>query len=304
MHLICLHNVIPGPIDAFDEKCSRISVAEFEAFLDAVAARFDLVSYSTYAQRLRTGGTDDTVALSFDDGFLGVKDHALPVLAARGLDAIAFINPPYLGNPPDRIFHFLELEIAFRLTAVDRLQLSFADEPLDLTQMKPRVKALKRVKKLLKTRPEADRATGHAEVLDRLGVPLEAIHSFAKGDARFQLMAPDGLQVLVAAGWSIGSHAMSHRTLSMLDDEDRWAEIDGARRYFRDQFGWTEMTFAYPYGDHVHVGDSAPRDVARASHPMAFTTIPGASDLAHAPHRLPRIDYKRFLRDYRVLNAA
>ena len=132
MHLICLHNVVPGPVDAFDRKCSRISVAEFEQFLDDVSARFNLVSYSTYATHLRQGrNAQDLVALSFDDGFRGVHDHALPVLKARGLDAIAFLNPPYLGNPAGRIFHFLELEIAFRLTNAPRL--SFDDEDFDLT---------------------------------------------------------------------------------------------------------------------------------------------------------------------------
>ena len=305
MHLICLHNVIPGPVDAFDEKCSRISVDEFEGFLDEVSARFTLISYSDYEARLRSGSTDDAiVALSFDDGFLGVFDHAKPVLDARGLDAIAFINPPYLGNPPGRIFHFLELEIAFRLSKETRLQASFLETPLDLSAEKPRVKALKTIKKLLKTRPEADRATGHAEVLSRLGVTLAEIVSYAHADGKFGLMSEDQIRQLSDSGWTIGSHAMTHRTLSMLPTAEMEHEIATSSQFFEDRFGWTSLPFAYPYGDAIHVGTAAPEACARAGHPMAYTTIPGPSQFASSPHVLPRIDYKRFVREQTLLQAA
>ncbi len=305
MHLICLHNVVAGPVDAFDKKCSRISVAEFERFLNAVSKRFELVSYSEYENRLRGGvGADDCVALSFDDGFLGVHTYALPVLKAQGLDAIAFINPPFLGNPQDRIFHFLELEIAFRLTDVPELRLSFVAEPLNLTQMKPRIAAMKLVKKLLKTREDAERVMGHAEVLQCLGIDRSEILDCAASDPKFRIMEASHLNDLRASGWAIGSHAMSHRTLSMISAEDLASEIGEARAFFETAFGWRDMPFAYPYGDVVHVGPDAPRVVAREGHPIAFTTIPGPSNFAQTPHLLPRIDYKRFLRDYEAPVAA
>ena len=305
MHLICLHNVVVGPVDAFDKKCSRISVAEFEGFLDAVSERFELVSYSDYEARLRSGTrANNCVALSFDDGFLGVHTFALPELRARGLDGIAFINPPFLGNPPGRIFHFLELEIAFRLTEVRELRLSFVDRSLDLTDEKPRVAAMKLVKKLLKTRSEIERVAGHAEVLERLGVDRSEIRAFAASDPKFRIMDEGHLGDLRTAGWAIGSHAMSHRTLSMVSPEDLDTEIGEARAFFETTFGWRDLPFAYPYGDVIHVGPNAPRVVAREGHPMAFTTVPGPSDFAQAPHLLPRIDYKRFLRDYEVPVAA
>ena len=298
MHLICLHNVIPGPVDAFDEKCSRISIDEFEGFLDAVAARFDLISYSDYASRLQDGRiTAHAVALSFDDGFLGVHDHAFPILARRGLDAIAFINPPVIGNPPGVLFHFLELEIAFRLTEKRAPAFELLGDQCDLSTERSRIRTMKRVKKLLKTRPEPDRALGHAEVLDRLLVTRDAIHAYACSNPKYHAMNTGQLRTLVAAGWAIGSHAMTHRTLSMLPADELAHEIEAARAWFSDTFGWTALPFAYPYGDAVHVGEAPPARVAAAGHPIAYTTQPGTSDLRTAPHRLPRVDYKRFLRD-------
>ena len=303
MHLICLHNVIKGPCDAFDEKCSRISEGEFERFLDAVTRGFDLVSYSTYVTRLAEGrAADNTVALSFDDGFQGVHDHALPILSERGLDAVAFLNPPFLGNPPGQLFHFLELEIAFRLTRATGLDM--AGQTFAFTDETARVKAMKKVKKHLKTRPEAERARGHAMVIEALGVARAAMFDFLKDDPRFEIMGDAEVTALHDAGWTIGSHGTSHRTLAMLSEDEVAEEIGAAARAFADRFGWANLPFAYPYGDAIHVGDAAPRLVAEAGHPMAFTTQSGASDLARDPFRLPRIDYKRFLRDYGLLEAA
>lgn len=305
MHLICLHNVMPGPMDAFDKKCSRISTDEFAQFLDEVAARFELISYSAYERLLRAGqGRDDAVALSFDDGFWGVIAHAKPILDARGLDAIAFINPPYLGNPPGEIFHFLELEIAFRLTEAPALSLSFVPEVIDLEPLSARVKTLKTAKKLLKTRPEPERVAGHREVLAALQVPHEAILGYAQAHEKFRIMTADELRELRAGGWAIGAHTMSHRTLSMLPPEEQSDEIVGGMRYFSSHFGWQMTVLAYPYGDVVHVGDEVPKVSARAGFEMAYTTVPGPSDFAQAPHRLPRIDYKRFLREQALLGAA
>lgn len=310
MHLVCLHNVIPDEPDAFDRKCSRISVDEFERFLDDLPRHgLRLVSYSEYEALLRDGCTDpDVVALSFDDGFLGVHDNAAPVLAARGTDAVAFIVPPFLGNPPDRIFHFLETEIAFRLSTRETLRLSYWDETFDLTITKSRIAAMKRVKKLLKTRPEADRVTGRAEMLEKLGVSHAEILGYAhrpgENTARFSVMAPRHLQALHDQGWTIGAHSMTHRTLSMLSDAELETEIGTAAEFFAQHFGWTALPFAYPYGDIVHVGPRPPLAVAAAGHPLAFTTVPGPSDLAAAPHLLPRVDYKVFLRDHALLDTA
>jgi peptidoglycan/xylan/chitin deacetylase (PgdA/CDA1 family) len=256
------------------------------------------VSYADYEARLRTGETgEDCVSLSFDDGFLGVHDHALPILAARDLTAVAFINPPFVGNPDGALFHFLELEIAFRLTDLPALTVSFHDTPFDLGSDSGRVKAMRRVKKLLKTRPEAQRVAGHREVLAVLGVSQREILNYARQHSKFRIMDEAQLRALHSAGWTIGSHAMTHRTLSMLDPDDLASEIDGAQRYFEIRFGWRDLPFAYPYGDVIHVEAEAPHAVAARGHPVAYTTVPGPSDFERAPHLLPRIDDKRFMAD-------
>lgn len=299
MHLICLHNVIADQTDAYDEKCSRISIDEFEQFLDEVSRRFTLVSYSVYSEMLEGGHDDpDCVSLSFDDGFLGVYAHAFPALEARNIDAVAFINPPFVGNPPNHLFHFLEIEIAFRLSPRSELKLTISDECFDLRTDRSRIKAMKAVKKLLKTSPEAIRSTVHEELLEKLDVSREVVHRYAHTDPKFQIMGRSNLRALRSANWIIGSHAMSHRTLSMLSRSEAEAEIREARDYFQSEFGWYELPFAYPYGDRVHVGTCPPAICAEAGHPIAYTTVPGPSDFTREPHLMPRIDYKRFVRDF------
>ncbi len=304
MHLICLHNVIDGAPDPFDKRCSRISAAEFEWFAETVSERFELVSFEVYRAHLEENtGHESVVALSFDDGFRGVRSFAAPVLGARGLAAIAFLNPPYLGNPEGQIFHFLELEIAFRLTEHARVSLSFWEPVLDLGDETARVASMRRVKKLLKTASEGNRRDWHREVLDKLGVERRDIFAFAQNDPRFAIMTEQEVRDLEASGWAIGSHGMHHTTLSMLPAEMVRQEIAEARDDLRTRFGWDGLPFAYPYGDIVHIGPEAPKACEDAGHPMAFTTIPGESDVKRAPFHLPRIGYDRFVREFGLTGA-
>lgn len=283
MRLICLHNVVSGPVDAFDRKCSRVSAAEFEAFLELASARTRLVSYSAFETALDEGRLEtDMVALSFDDGFLGVHRHAFPALAARGLDAAVFVNPPLVAA--GGLFHFLELEIAFRLAA------SAAPE-------KERVKAMKAAKKRLKALPEAERAAGHDALLVELGVARDAIARYAAGFEKYDVMGRAELLELRAAGWRVGSHTLTHRTLGMLDEADVRAEVLGSKRGLEALLDGRDETFAYPYGEAVHVGTVAPRVCREAGYRRAYTTTPAPIGPDADPFLLPRLDYKEFVKE-------
>ena len=71
----------------------------FDAHLDLYSSLGDVVSYEE-GRRLATAGniTRPTFSLTFDDGYRGVVDHALPRLADRKLSALASVNPPFLGG--------------------------------------------------------------------------------------------------------------------------------------------------------------------------------------------------------------
>lgn len=296
MRLVCLHNVIGEPADAFDRKCSRVSAEEFGDFLDRTAARWDLVSFSDFERALDEGRREPRMAaLSFDDGFLGVHRHAFPLLRARGLDAAAFVNPPLAER--GGLFHFLEIEIAFRLARRPELRLDFLQMELDLSSEPLRVKAMKTAKKRLKTMPELARAAGHETLLEALGVSREEIARHAAGKEKYAVMSRAELLELRAAGWRVGSHTLSHRTLGMLDEAAVREEVLGSKRELEALLGGRDEAFAYPYGEPVHVGPIAPRACRDAGYRRAYTTTPLPIGPDADPLLLPRLDYKVFVKE-------
>lgn len=299
MIVVCLHNVVAGPADAFDRKCSRVGAEELESFLERASARWRLVPFSEAARLLDAGRDDErAVALSFDDGFLGVARHALPLLARRGLDAAAFLNPPFVRDPSGALFHFLEIELAFRLTRAPSLELDALGGRLPLGGEKERVAAMKAAKRRLKVLPEPARRDAHARLLEALGASPEGLRAAARGDERYATMGREEALALRAAGWTLGSHGLTHRTLGMLAREEAREEIAGSKASLEALLGGEAADFAYPYGEDAHVGERAPALCRRARYRRAFTTVPGPIRPGDDPYRLKRVDYKEFVAGY------
>jgi len=275
MYIVYYHNVIDGPIDAYDRVLARLSKREFEKQVDLITKRLRPVSLPSMLERFER----DTVAFTFDDGFRGVLDHAFPVLAERGIPASVFVVTSRLESSDDEIFHFDELELAFRLTPRRRyLRLDFLSAiPHPMFSALGRRYTLKRIKNKLKVLPEDERRHWHARILDELGVPPDACRVHARSLDKFRTLSPADLRKLIDAGWTVGSHTRTHRTLSALSPEDLRDEIAGSRADLERHLGLHDIPLAYPYGGAEHISAAVEEESARAGYSCALTTIPGVN---------------------------
>jgi peptidoglycan/xylan/chitin deacetylase (PgdA/CDA1 family) len=57
------------------------------------------------------------------------------------------------------------------------------------------------------------------------------------------------IKEMMAAGWEVGSHSLSHPDLTILDDAKLRAEIVDSRKRLEALLGDPILTFAYPFGD-------------------------------------------------------
>ena len=96
---------------------------------------------------------------------------------------------------------------------------------------------------------------GHASVLDQ-ALPMLARHGFV-GTVFPRLdvlgspgsLSQPGLEALVAAGWEVGSHTLTHRNLTTLDDAELERELAGSKRELEALLGRPCRSIAYPRGD-------------------------------------------------------
>lgn len=293
MKVVCLHNVLKELDDEFDKKCSRISVAEFEAFLDRVEIEFKIVGMEQALTWLEKKECHpEAVVLTFDDGFLGVVEHAFPTLKRRGHLASVFYNPPQLVSGPKRLFHFLEIEIAFRIGRSSAFV--FQGESLSLESSKDRLKSMRTFKKSLKQMPEEVRSAEHNRLLKELNLTVEEISSFAQEHFKYKVMNTDQAKALEACGWTSGPHSMTHRSLGNMPIAEAETEMRESKRLLESLLGHPCQTFAYPYGELAHVGVHAPRIAEKIGFHYAFSTLHGELEMNQDLYMLPRYDYKDF----------
>jgi peptidoglycan/xylan/chitin deacetylase (PgdA/CDA1 family) len=97
----------------------------------------------------------------------------------------------------------------------------------------------------------------------------------------------DGAQIheWLAEGHEIGSHTLTHQSLTRIPRTRAREEISGSRKKLEDLFGRPVQYFCYPYGD----WNDAIRDlVMEAGYSAAFTTTAGVNTETDSPFALKR----------------
>jgi peptidoglycan/xylan/chitin deacetylase (PgdA/CDA1 family) len=103
---------------------------------------------------------------------------------------------------------------------------------------------------------------------------------------------------MLEAGWTVGSHTRTHRTLSQLGDDELRQEIQGAREDLERHLGLADIPLAYPYGKPEHVGPRAPLEAAAAGYSCALSTVLEPCTPVSDRFLLPRLELPEL---YRVL---
>jgi len=91
---------------------------------------------------------------------------------------------------------------------------------------------------------------------------------------------------LIAAGWEIDAHTLTHRDLTTLDPATVRHEVGGSRSVLRRDFHVPVDAFAYPAGRYDATAEAA---VRAAGYRAAVTTQPGLAHMNADRAALPRV---------------
>jgi peptidoglycan/xylan/chitin deacetylase (PgdA/CDA1 family) len=94
------------------------------------------------------------------------------------------------------------------------------------------------------------------------------------------------LRQMVAAGWEVDAHTLTHRDLTTLGPADLRHELVGSRARLRRLLGVPVDAFCYPAGRFNATVEQA---VRAAGYRAATTELPGAAGPADDPYALPRV---------------
>jgi peptidoglycan/xylan/chitin deacetylase (PgdA/CDA1 family) len=113
--------------------------------------------------------------------------------------------------------------------------------------------------------------------------------------ALHNLDTPGGLttsrvKAMIADGWEVDAHSLTHPDLTTLDAAALRREIAGSRTAIHERFGVDVNAFCYPAGRYDATVAAA---VAAAGYRAASTERPGAARPSDDPYALPRIRVDR-----------
>jgi peptidoglycan/xylan/chitin deacetylase (PgdA/CDA1 family) len=248
-----------------------VSRAMLERHLDWLARRFQVVSLDELRSRLDGAAGDDRpiAAITFDDGYRDVYEHAFPLLMRKGLPATVFVVTDYVGTdgvlPHDALYLLLERAsrrwrgCSGRLVDLFRgLELPLPESAVLRAVTSPYVA----IRTLLNGLATAD--------VQRLIRALEAEGDLSgEVPAGFRTLTWDQLAEMSRSGIVVGSHTRRH---CLLTNEERSTVVDetlGSQEALVANLGRPVTCFAYPDGS---FDDTAIAAVAAAGYQIAVTT--------------------------------
>jgi len=283
------HRVVDdfGAVAQTEMPSMLISARMFERHLDCVGRHFTFVTLDDIGEHIVSGKRFDkpVAAVTFDDGYRDVYEHAYPVLKRKGIPAGVFVVTDLVGRPfwqvHDRLYHLMtkafatwndpQREIAglfhaLRLPAAcltwNRLA---ANNPmLAVTSILPEL-PLVEVRRLMDAL-EATVGNGFCDV------PLTL--NWAE------------LAEMNKAGITIGSHTKSHVSLPTEAPDVVVEELAGSKRQLERYLGKPVDHFAYPGGQFTPAIVEA---VRRAGYEFAYTAC------RHDDVRHPALTIERLL---------
>jgi peptidoglycan/xylan/chitin deacetylase (PgdA/CDA1 family) len=210
--ILCYHNVVPRDGDQIGDPSLHLPLARFERQMYWLAEHYDVVSLCEFIDRLAAGTSlRGVAAVTFDDGYVGVFEYALPILDALRIPATVFVVAEAASSSAG--FWWDQPEIVESATPGRR----------------------ERWFKALRGDGEAILSENRA-VANR---SLPASHRPA-GWAAIRVRIGDGIE--------LGVHSATHRSLPTLTDTELEHEIVTSRAMVKQATGVLPQFFAYPYG--------------------------------------------------------
>lgn len=211
-----------------------ITPAVFAQHLDHVAKYYTIISV---ADLERGGSPPRSVAISFDDGYRSVYNHAFPALRQRNMCATVYL----VTNVVDNVELVWVNELNYYLRTHGAIAQPIAARYLD-------VGAEQSPEQLISTmKDKYDRHVITAiltEISDAVRIDRRQLSQTAQ-------LYVDWAQVdeMQRSNITFGNHTMTHPNLAKLTGAEQTAEVAGAQAVLTARLD-RKMSFAYPFGHH------------------------------------------------------
>ncbi len=275
--ILCYHRVGIEGVPLY----SRLEPAAFEAQMQHLRRHYRVLSLAGLLSEMeRPASALPAVAVTFDDGYRDVFEHAFPVLRKYEIPATIFAVAEAIetGSAPwyDRIFLALVNHPEDTVT----IELDGPTE-FSLHSFAARVATTDRIVRWIRGQSDVRRREFCTELNRRLPVPEEKLQD--------RMLTWEQLRSMQRGGVVCGSHTITHPVLSRLDSQTLLRELRDSRLLLEQKLGRPVTDFAFPFGkaeDNIGVTSV---ELAGCGYRSAATTTPGTNRPGADPFALRRV---------------
>ena len=275
--------------DLVDSQLLAVSPTHFRQHLEVLKMQYRVVPLRQLLREVQQGGgRPNTVALTFDDGYLDNLTHALPLLEEYGMHATVFVTAGHVERPRgfwwDRLEHLLLGDHPLPET----LELGEAGQSyawrLDTPQR--RLTAHDELAALLRGKPTDEIEAFLSELFGWAGVEEKA------GGLKLPLNVSELQRLSRSPSIEIGAHAMTHTRLSILPVVRQAQEILNCKNKLESWIRKPVTIFSYPYGSRADYKAETKALVRQAGFEYGIANVQGSvapnTDWYEVPRRLVR----------------
>lgn len=279
--VLLYHRVLPRPKDRFDFDRAVVDSdpSEFERhmrFIASACTPIGLAQLLAY-QRGETTLPHNPVLITFDDGYLDNREHALPILRRYGIRGLFFVSSSYVGER--RLFWWDRISYLIQNARVGVARLAYPTQ-LVLRVAEDRVRVKRMLLRIVKTCRGLDLEAFLGELGSALGVDWSADLDRKLADGN--VMTWDDVRALHAAGMDIGSHTRTHRVLDTVTPGDLVDELVKSKADIESAIGAKVASLSYPVGRPIRRLPLIERAVRDAGYDIGFSVESRANRLGSA----------------------
>lgn len=280
------HSVQDEP-ELFDDSIGISIIHKTSVFkeqMEIVAGQFNPVSMNDVLLFLR-GEKDisnESVAVTFDDGFADNFEIAAPILDYYGIRATFYITVNSIENnlPP----WFLRIRHALWTTEKQEWLFSPNNELLNIRNREERLESMRLVSKYCANLVGDFQESAVREIEQSLNVD-----SFVPRNGI--MMNWEQIRKLHRSGHIIGSHTLYHANVAHLDRDILYRELTDSKSRIEKELGSEVIHFSYPNPAlHPHLNDLTTEALVKTGYRTAVISTPaGMIDSRSNPYLLKRV---------------
>jgi peptidoglycan/xylan/chitin deacetylase (PgdA/CDA1 family) len=262
--------------EPFDDGVIDTTAEQFEEQLICLKKHFNIVGIDELCA-FAAGATlpRNSVAITFDDGYLDNYQQALPILKRHDCKATFFVATSFVSER--RIYWWDRAAYVVKHSSRSVLELHY---PTYLrVELEPdRGHAIYRLLRFVK---DSSYSLDLQRFLDELSRATGVVwtRELELEFAERLLMTWDHVRALRAAGMDVQSHTRTHRILQTLSPSELSAELLGSRQDLQRELGEPARAIAYPVGRPLGASSPIRAALQQAGYEIGFTNGTGPTSL-------------------------